>query len=374
MRPSIALALGFMYGIIAADPAFGQSMVEITPSLATSQVYDSNLFFAPTDGRGDFITRFTPSIDARYRSAMVTLGSRYTLNMERFAKHPDLGRPIAGQYATLAFHYRPTRRIAFAADAAYVRTQTPGELIADIGLTLGRATAERVTVRSSTTRRFDRHTNATVEYSFANDRIAGGVDVHAHTATLGVDRRFSARNSANLGYVFQRFEFGPVAATTSQVVAAGWTHGFTRRTSLALRAGTRLTGGSVSREISTSVQTHLRPTDLSVGYSRTQTPLIGLAGVADADNLTATATRRLHRRLQLTIAAGVFRVVHGGLESRGYQAAVAALYPVTRALSFITGYDSNFQHGGVYAAGGFSAMSRHVVYINVATAPVGRRF
>jgi hypothetical protein len=369
------VALVLLRELIVPGSVRGQTGFHITPSFSTTEVYDSNVFFAASNRLADFVTRLTPAIESQYQSPLLTFTGRYTLDADRFADHPDLTTLDDRQNASVDFHYRPARRFALSTDATFTRTHTPGELNTVSGLELTRALAERLRVHPSLMRQLDATTSATFEYLFTQDSTpwsAGGVKLNAHTASVGVEHHLSEREAMTAHYEIQRFAFGPTTVTTSQALIVGWTHGLTRQTSLALGGGPRLTDGAVASDITAAIHTRARAVDLSLGYARTQTTLIGLAGTADAQSVTAATQWEPWRLLQIRLEPGVFQAARLGRQSRSYRVGFRTSLTITKGLSIVTAYDASLQHGNVYPTIGFDTLSRHVASISIVGTRPGR--
>ena len=129
-----------------------------------------------------------------------------------------------------------------------------------------------------------------------DDRYAGIVHGQSQRAGLQVERRRSERDRVTIGYEVEYFDFEtrrPVLqhaayATDIHALTAGWAHDISRRASVTLRGGPRLVDGSVAAEIDAALRARLKTADLSVNYTQTQTALVGIAGVADAQTLGAS--------------------------------------------------------------------------------------
>src|SRR5947208_13459094 len=80
-----------------------QTPFRVTPSVASSQEYDSNLFATFVAPQADFMTRVSPGIEAEYRSTPLTFLGKYTLDVERFERHPQLTTADGGQHASIDF-------------------------------------------------------------------------------------------------------------------------------------------------------------------------------------------------------------------------------------------------------------------------------
>jgi len=140
---SDCLALGFVFMCEAIAPhlATAQQMFRLNPSVSVTEVYDSNLFFTPSDRQGDSIWRVSPAIEPEYRSMPWTMVGRLTLDAERFAAHPELNTIQAREHAALDLRYRPAPRWTFGTVTEFSKTQTPGELNVLTAVTLARANA-----------------------------------------------------------------------------------------------------------------------------------------------------------------------------------------------------------------------------------------
>ena len=128
--------------------------------------------------------------------------------------------------------YRPAHRLALDADAEISKTRAPGELNADTSLAYTRARAGRTTLHSSMTHHLSAITSGTIEYTFSQDRVVGAADTRTHTARVGADRRWSARDEVSVDYRLQQMFFGlagsPASMATSHALSLGWNHSINR--------------------------------------------------------------------------------------------------------------------------------------------------
>jgi hypothetical protein len=343
----------------------------VTTSIDVADVYDSNLFVAASHPMSDVITRITPSIEAQHASPLMTWSGRYTADLERFAAHRELTSVDARQSGGVELDYRPSRRLTVGADAAFTRTHTPGELNSSIGLAVTRALAERVQVHPSIVRRSET-TRAGVDYTFTQDDLFGGARLRAHAVTMTLDHDLSARASTTVGYTVQQFDFGSAPATTSQALTVGVTHHMTRAVNLEVRGGPRVTDGSLAPDLSASLQTHTRPADFALAYTRTTATLIGLTGIVETQNVSATATCRVGRRLEMRFGPSLVHASRGDLQSRGYRLTAQASRAMTSRLSLVAAYNGGLQHGNVYPTIG-DVIARHVLSVRLALTPAAPR-
>lgn len=349
-----------------------QELLRVSPLFGTTQVYDSNLFSAPVAPQGDFITRVSPGIEGEYRSAVVNVLGRYVLDLERFAGHPDLTTAEGRQQASIDLRYSRWRRFAVAVDAAFTRTQTPGELSAGTGLTLARATAERVEVHPAIVRQLDPVTEGTIDYTWTEERLVGGIATRAHRAAVRVDRHVSRRDVVGVNYGVRMFLFETDDPLTSHAFSIGWSRQITRQANIELRGGPVLTDGTPATEVLASIGYRPRPVALSISYARTQTTVVGLAGTLDTQSVTASAAYSPRPQLRIRIVPGVFRTTRDGRQADAGRLAFEAERTITDRLSLRAMYEATFQRGHLTAAPSADSIARHLVQLSVVAAPAAR--
>jgi hypothetical protein len=345
----------------------------LSPVLSTTQVYDSNLFSTPMAPVGDFITRISPGLEGEYRAPRFSLLGRYVLDLERFAAHPELSTADGGQHASIDLRTSRSRRLSFAVDAAVQRTRTPGELSAVTGLTLARAPAEHVEVHPAIVRQVNPVTEATIDYMWTDDRLVGGIATHAHRAAIRIDRHVSRRDVIDVNYGVRMFLFEADDRLTSHAVSMGWSREITRKAHVELRGGPVLTEGRQAPEVLASMRYRPGPSELSISYARTQTTLIGFAGILDTQSITASAGCMLRPRLQIRITPGVFRTTSDARRADAARLAFEAERPMTGRFSLRATYEANFQRGSLTAPASGDSISRHLVQLSVVAAPARRQ-
>ncbi|HEY3044225.1 MAG TPA: hypothetical protein VGJ39_09380 [Vicinamibacterales bacterium] len=370
---SISLVLAFTH----ANVARAQGLVRLSPLFGISQVYDSNLFFTPADRQADFVTRMTPGLESEYRSALMALVGRYTRDIEHYADHRDLTSMNAREHASVESTYRATRRLTLVAGAELSKTQTPGELSGETtGLTFTRAAARRVTAHSSVTRQLGRLTDGRMEYTFTEDQVAGGIGVRNHLAAVGTHHQLTPRDTVTAGYRVDQIRFEtdgvPVASTTTHALSVGWTRAVTHQARLSIEAGPYVTNGSPTAEVSASIGYRIRSVDLSLGYSRRQNTIIGLAGIARTESMTGSAAWNLLRHsLQVQVSPAFFQSVHPMVRADVYRLAIDVDHRIANGLSVGFAVNMNRQRT-VGATLTRDNIARQTAMIRLVAAPVAR--
>jgi len=342
-------ALALLGGVLVPTVALAQAGFYVTPSFSLEQVYDDNLNSTASNHESDFISRFTPAIQAGYQSEPLTILGRYSFDAEVYADHPELNSPQVRQRASIDLNYLPTRLLTLSVNGTYTQTQTPRELNSLTGLEAGRASGKSLSLGPSITYQFDPLTSISGSYAFTRDELAGGTSTEAHNASLGLDRGITPRDTLSLFYILRFFHFSGESTSasdeTDNVVTLGWRHAFTPLTSLTLRGGARFSGGAVDPEVLASIGHQLKKGGLSFTYAKSQATVIGQAGTVNTDSFSASVNYEVLRLLQVSAVAAFFRNTQGGSEAKAYTLNLGASYPITAWLALVGSYQFTFQQG-----------------------------
>jgi hypothetical protein len=321
----------------------------LVPSFGTSAVYDDNLFQRPA-AEGDVSVRFSPRLDLVRNSPKLTWTSQFALSADRFAQHPELTTARAREDVAVDARYAASRRLSVASAASFTETETPADLNEITVLTPGRARARRVTVHPSATYGLGPLAEASVAYTMTSDTVQGGVSVITHTAASSLERHISARGSLRVEYLEQHFLFGTGQTNASRAVTTEWTRELARGTVLTLRAGPRVTAGVVAPELATTARHAQRSGSLALSYQQTQTTLIGLDGIADVKDVTATAERELSPRVRVLASSGVVRTHQPDGSSLTYRISGACTWTLAHGMAVEAGYNADRQRGSPVSA------------------------
>jgi hypothetical protein len=373
-RVPVLFAPGLVCVLAVPGAAGAQGVFRATPSVSVTQQHDSNVFSTSIDPESDFVTRVSSGIESEYRSPLWTMSARYFLDNERFADHTELDSMDARQRAAFAFGRSLTPRTAWIVDAEFLKTRTPGELNEATGLTFTRAAARRLSAHSSITRHLNPLVSGTIDYTVTEDHLAGASGATTHAAVVEVQRRRSARETVTLDYRFRNFAFvsggtASASSATSHAVTLGWTRAITSRLRISLDGGPRVTNASAAAELLASVQYQHAPGDLSVTYIRTQATVIGLAGAADTQSLSATASRTVWSSVRMRVGPSVFRSTFGGARADAYVFTVDITRPIARGLAIDVALDNSLQRGSLYGRLANTAIARRSALVRLVAGP-----
>jgi hypothetical protein len=250
------------------------------------------------------------------------------------------------QRGSLELKATPDQVLTLSLSVAYYQTRTPQELNLTTGLAVGRVRAERYTTNPGFTYRFDPLTTVKGDYTYSKDLLAG-ITIDSHIENLVLDHRLSPRDTVGPGYIGRQFAFTGFPALTSHAFTLGWTHELTPLTKFTLRAGPRVTEGTVDRlpEASASISHTLKSGELSLAYASTLATVIGQAATAKAQSVTGTATVELLPKLKISAGPAVYWVSSDAFKSTVYSALLEASYQLTKTLALAASYRFSFQRG-----------------------------
>jgi hypothetical protein len=345
----------------------------VKPSLLTALAYDDNIFFSNEDAAlDDRILRLSPALEAGYRSVPTAFNAYYTLDAQRYDRYSQLDDSRIREAGELNFSHESTPRLTLLADASHIKTQVPGELDPQTGLELGRAQAERFYFSPSAVYQFNRLTTGSASYAFNRDEVVGGIGSETRVLALHVDRLINRRDTFRIGYHAEQFEFENGDSVDMQVLLLGATRQFTPQTSLTLLAGPRLTEGEeedeVDPEIAASMLHEFSRGDFGLTYTRRQTTVIGLAGSAATQNLSAALVYPLGNSLGVRAETSFITSELGDLEADAVVTDVEVGYRLGDYLTMIGAYEFNSQRGSLDMSG-FGDINRNVVWLGLVIAP-----
>lgn len=321
----------------------------VTPSLSVGEVYDDNLFFAPTSQREeDWFTRVSPGILAGYQSTPLTLIGRYTFDSEVYNKHPELTTVQMRQNGSIELKSKQSPSLSLSAIGAYFQTRTPFELNTLTGVAVRRIRADRYSANPAFEYRPDPLTKATGDYLYSKDLMVGFITIDSHITNLGLDRRITAHDTVGPGYIGRHFEFAGFGSTTSHAFTLGWSRDLTSHTKVSLRAGPRFIAGALDSEPEAlaSISYKLGRRALSFTYSNILTTVIGQAGVAKAESFGIDGSYEFLEHLKLSVAPTLYKITSQTFKITVYALNFEGTYQMTDALALKGSYQFSFMEGG----------------------------
>jgi hypothetical protein len=318
--------------LLALGPtaAWAQAGWYVTSTLHLTGEFDDNISGSSSNRQADWISRLSDNAVFGYRSAPLTLLANTELNVEAFASHPErdgVNRAALG----LDFTYRPDRPVTFRLGAAFIQTQTPSDVTPGLGLELGRHETHQVTASPSLTYRFSQRTSGEVTYAYSQSESVGVTNTTGETR-LGLSHQLTRVDSGRIGYALMLTDSGG-ESLRSDVLTLGWTRQLSATTQLMLSGGSRMTDGKLGVEAAGTLDHRFRQGQVTLAYSRTETPIVGQAGLATAQSLSGTLALEPLKSLRVTFVPMVSRVSQGPTDTTTLALDLSASYRLLKWLS-----------------------------------------
>ena len=363
-------AAWLLFGAAATVPAARADTADyISPSVAIGGVYDDNLFLSADDRQSDEILRISPALEFGYGTESFTLAGFYTFDAERYRKHPELNGNTVRRNGALDLGYQATPRLNLALDANYTSTETPSELSPQLSVGLGRAHAVYETVAPSAGYSFDELTYGRVGYLYEQEDLASAPETQVDTGTLGLEHRFTERDSWAANFAASRYDFGPFDQVDSRVFTLGWNHLLTPTTSFNIDAGPRQTAGVTTAEYGVGITSLLDSGTFSFQYNRSQAALIGEFQPADTRSAVMKLDYIVNDQFEVSFQPSWSSDTIGTARATLWRADLSFNYRISRAVSLVGSYEYNLQQG--LLTGTNQRILRNVVYVGlVFSAPV----
>ena len=298
-----AVSLSLAATVVASSPSssWAQAGLYVTPSVSLTEQFDDNVFLRSSQRESDFVTRVTPGFKAGYQSAPLTLLGNFSFDSEIFAEHPELSGAANGKQVGLLTSYMPTQVLTLGLNVTFTETQTPGLLNTQTGIEQGRAQATRVSASPTVAYKLTPLTTGNGSYSYTTSTVANGLTTVGHQAQLGLARQLTPVDNGTVTYGLAVTESDGASSTTSHTLTAGWSHRFTERTSVSLRAGPRFTEGAINPEINADLSHQWKTTQLALNYYWSQSTIAGQAGTVKAQGVSAALSAELLRSLTAAV-------------------------------------------------------------------------
>ena len=367
-RSSRLRLLGVVSLLTLAAAAQAQQAVTLLPSLTLSTTSDSNVLSSNRAPQPDVVERLTPGLRINGRSRLWTLAAGFTVDAERYERHPELNDTLARQLADGLF-IRTGRTVTFRTTALYLATNAPQEINLQTGpsLSVARGPATELAATPSIVARVSARTSLTAELELSRTAFRmTGLDISTAStiltrgATAGVSRRVSPSNDVQVQFQERRFDFtsdladaGIPRAEVIHAVLLGWTYGAARPTSLSITGGPRLSRGLVQPEVAMSLRHRIRSGEFALNLSSTAQPAVGETGTLDVHRLTARLMGRPGRRLELRLEPGTARQSSrsSGLRAATYLLNTGGTVMVASWLSLDAAFQGVWQRGTLPLSG-----------------------
>jgi len=340
----IAGALG-----IAAAAASAADRFAIEPSLQINTVADDNLNFSIDNPLSDRVNRLSPALALRLSSPRWRVFGAYALDSERYQTYTTLDSNAARQRASVGFEFDCTPRLTLSMAGNYLDTNTLADLNTDTGLASARVHGRRLSFAPSASLRLSPRVNAHLEVSSSATNEVQGVATRTDNERLAFEKRATLHDRLAIDYEHTNMIFTGSNNTMVQthVLLAGWTHSLSLHNQIVLQAGPRMTDGKASADVAASIAHTTKASEMAISFTRTQSTVVGYAGVVDTDSLQGHLTLAPWRRLSAYVGPAVILNTHNDLRARVLRGSAGIRWAITSLLDAEAIYNHEVQSGGI---------------------------
>lgn len=336
----------------------------LTPFVSLSAIYDDNVFLSATNPKSDTIITLSPGALLNYHSRHTDFDLFYSFTAAKFTQHENLSDWLDEQHALIGYRHRFTRDLEFGTTATYAETHNPGQLSPQNGLVVGRNRATRTTVNPELSYTLSPKSSMKLSYEHSWQHIDTGGRIETGTSLAGYTRQLTEHDTLNLLLQNISYDFNNGSSPNSTLFTAGWTHDFTRWTSMTLSAGPRYTSGQLTAEILASVGYHSRFTTLSLAYRKTQSVVIGQSELLDTQGISATLAFTPARNFTFGLSPSYYRNSGSTVDTRSWRLRFYMWYRFAPAWAL--GLTYNYQHQqGTFSSGSPATLKRNIVALTL---------
>jgi len=321
----------------------------IEPSLQVIEVADDNLYFSVDEPVRDRIRRVTPLLGLRYDNPRLSVAGSYGLDSEHFLKHSQLDDDRARERARLSIQYEAAPRLTLSLTGNYLNTNTLAELTTDTGLAASRSRGQYFTAGSWARLRVSPRLIATVQTSSLKTNVVNGSGMRSQMQALILERHVTGRDLFNFHYEHTHVEFDGATSqrANTQVFLGRWIHNFGLHNRVTVQAGPRLTDGKWSTDF-TAIAAHTwKSSTIALSFLRTETTLVGYAGMVETRVLQSKLSFNPIRRLTAYATPAFYKTTNGPLQGTVYRFAAGGRYDVSPLLGADVAYTHERQNGAI---------------------------
>jgi hypothetical protein len=398
---AVATVLAVLVGL-APTAAWAQAGWYLIPSFSLTESFDDNIFSTSSGREWDFISRFSPGLQAGYRSEPFTLFVSGGFDAEVFARNPVEDDATSGKHGGLSLRYLPVRPLTLGLDVGYTETRSLTTLLPALvapvtvpttttttstatpagtppptttptsptqppattgptpapspaapvlvnALEFGRSRATVLTVSPSAAYQFTPLTAGTFGYTYSHATLEGGAPDTAHSVSLGLSHQFTPLDTGRLGYRLDVFESPGTPTTTTHAPTVGWTRQLTPTLTFSFDGGPRFSSeGGVRPEISASLAYLFKvaeiPGQASLAYAHSEGFVIGSAGPVKTETVSGALSFEPLRSLNVSVGPSITKYSGSTTpDTTVYAVFAGASYQILKWLAARASYSYSFQ-------------------------------
>ncbi len=356
LAAAVALAL-------AATPALAQTSY-VSPSLSVGVAYDDNTTSTSGITDEDMLLRVTPSLEGGWRGPRGTFTALHTFDIERYKENSQFDDFSVRRRTSIDGDYRLSERLDFTGSASTAASDVAGELVPEAGLELGRREARRHAADAEFGYRMTERMTATFGAGWSRDDVEAGTEATTAMGSIGAAYAANERHTWTGDYVYRRYEFNGGGPIDAHIGLLGWETAMSPRSTLLVQAGPRYTDGETTPEVFVATTYDMLTSSLSFNFARSQSTVLGQAGLADSHSAWVTYIQQFGTNTILQLSPSYSRLERDDRSVDVARALVEMRYLVSRNLSVRGSYQWSRQDGSLEILGPLE-LTRNVIFVGL---------
>jgi hypothetical protein len=341
--PSVSPSLAF--GEDAMDWQTSPSNWSFSGAVWIGGVSDDNLFGVAENPTEDELLRLTPALGLNYLSRQLDIRASHQFNSDTYSENSELDNHTARRDTSVDVNYMPTRRLSFGVLAASSATDTPRDLVPELGLEPGRARVQQDTAAVRQSYRWTQNLESTVRLEYVEHEIEEILSGSTKRASVELELLTGPRGVTSVVIENQRNSFQAADVEESNAISFGWTHQLSRQTDFELIAGARKIDDELVPEWSAAINQRYQSADISARYAKRNDSVIGIAGLVDFEILELSATYRPTSKVRLSLTPAYIRTgSRAGTPIEMKRATTGIDYELSQSTSLTLSYDWTIQN------------------------------
>jgi hypothetical protein len=304
--------------LLAAVPTqvSGQEL-KVTPSLATKEEYNDNIFLLTGNGVDDFITTLTPALELSSRTESRDTSLSGGINWLNYARHS--GNDAVDYFGNGTGAFQIDERLAVSAGASYTRDSRPDQIDPTTGLSIKSETRVQ-SYQAGGSYMATEKSKISLSYSYNQQdySLPGYLDSRQHQASAGLNYTLTPQTSLLTAFTFNR-QLTDVSKEDNYSATLGLAYKFRELWSLSLNAGGLCTrsdlvtgGGNNSSNVDWGWIGNLsfiysgEKLNGAVSFNHNVSPAAGRTGSTESTGGSVTMGNRFTYKLSGSINFGYF--------------------------------------------------------------------
>jgi hypothetical protein len=270
-------------------------------------ISDDNIYGVSEEPTEDQILRVTPAVGLNYLSRQFDIRASHQFDSDSYSENSDLDNYTARRDTTVDVEYMATRRLSLGMNASSAATDTPRDLVPEMGIERGRARAERDSAAVRQGYRWTPGVESNLLLEYVEQDVEGFTSGNSKLASFDVEFMVGPRGSTTVMLENFRQSFQGGFTEESNALFVGRSHQISRQSDIELIAGVRKIGDENVSEWSARFGHVYQSGEIRARYAKSYANVIGMTGLSDFEILEVSLDYLPTSRLRLSLVPAYVR-------------------------------------------------------------------